>query len=93
MGACLELVLGVAVWCGMAVVTAILAGKRGRDSMLWFLYGAAVWPVALVHLIVLPDETKVVAESGLKLCPDCSEKVPPEARICRFCGHRFLEAE
>ena len=92
-GGTLELLLGAAVWCAMAVVTSILAGRRGRDSMLWFLYGAAVWPVALAHLFVLPDRMKLVAGSGWKLCPDCAGKVPPEATICSFCGHNFLEAE
>jgi hypothetical protein len=28
------------------------------------------------------DETKV--------CPDCAETVKAEARVCRFCGYRFL---
>lgn len=27
-------------------------------------------------------------EAG-KVCPDCAETVKREARVCRFCGHRF----
>lgn len=28
-----------------------------------------------------------------KRCPDCAEQVKAEARICRFCGHRFESGE
>lgn len=24
-----------------------------------------------------------------RTCPDCAERIPQEARVCRFCGYRF----
>ncbi len=31
----------------------------------------------------------VAAAVDEKKCPDCAEMVKAEARVCRFCGHRF----
>jgi hypothetical protein len=28
-----------------------------------------------------------------KTCPDCAEQVLAQARLCRFCGHRFASAK
>jgi hypothetical protein len=30
------------------------------------------------------------ASDPVKVCPDCAERVKAAARICRFCGHRFV---
>ena len=35
------------------------------------------------------DRTRRGAPEAGKVCPDCAETVRREARICRFCGHRF----
>ena len=36
------------------------------------------------------DQQKAATPEVGKVCPDCAETVKREARICRFCGHRFL---
>lgn len=30
---------------------------------------------------------------GDRMCPSCAESIKPEARVCRFCGHKFSEHE
>jgi len=29
----------------------------------------------------------------MKTCPECAEEVREAARLCRFCGHRFVDGE
>jgi hypothetical protein len=36
------------------------------------------------------DRTRPGTPEPGKVCPSCAETVRPEARICRFCGHRFV---
>jgi len=33
------------------------------------------------------------AEPEVKVCPECAEEVKPAARVCRFCGFRFVDEE
>lgn len=39
-------------WIVMAVAVAVAASVKGYNWFLWFLYGFALWPVALVHILV-----------------------------------------
>ena len=38
--------------------------------------------------VVDPDDSTRMPDE-LKVCPMCAETVKAEARICRFCGHKF----
>lgn len=79
-------------WLLMAVVVAIVASSKGRSGFLWFLYGFAIWPIALVHILVSPadmrSEERRRVTAGGKKCPECAEVIKADAQVCRFCGNR-----
>lgn len=89
------------LWVVMGVVVGIVAASKGRNFLLWAIYGFLIWPVALVHAIVLAKTAQQQASDALqaqigmvqagshKACPKCAEMVKAAATVCRFCGHDF----
>lgn len=73
----------VIVWV-VPIFVAVSQGRaKGRDG---WVYGILLGWIGVLILAVLPP-----VEHG-KPCPECAEIVHPNARVCRFCGHRFDEA-
>jgi Uncharacterised protein family UPF0547 len=83
--------LAVAVVIGL--LPAAIAHQKGQDFVLWWLYGAALFIIALPHAILLKPDTQSLDKrrlaEGMKQCPECAELVKGEARRCRFCGYEF----
>lgn len=80
-GKWMEIVI-LAVLIGL--IPASIAAIKGRSFLLWWLYGAAIFIVALPHSIIAKP-------SGRKRrCPHCTGTVRIEASVCPHC-HRDLE--
>lgn len=56
-------VLLIAVVIGL--IPAIIAAKKGRNFVLWWIYGAALWIVAIIHAIMLKSDAQKAQEALL----------------------------
>ena len=69
------------------LITALIARSKGRGFLTWWLYGAFILPVALVHALSLRlDEL-----GGAKSCGYCRLKVKMSATHCPKCGYEFID--
>lgn len=64
----------------LGLIPAAIADRKGHSFGAWWLFGWALFIVALPISIFLIED-----RSGKK-CPECSEWVKKEAMKCRFCG-------
>lgn len=82
-------------WLVMAAVVGVIAHGKGYDGVGWGFYGALLWPVALVHILVRPRSEfarqKAMAADGRLPCPECAEPVLAAARTCPHCRSRLAE--
>ena len=72
----MEEMIAVAVIIGL--IPAVIAKNKGREFLLWWLFGAAMWIIAFPMSLMLKDQ------SG-KQCPKCKEYVDKNAVICKHC--------
>ncbi len=90
-GACHAEGMTLLFWLLVAGLVAYLAGRKGRRAWVWFLYGFAIWPLALVHvLLARPSHealrARLVASGAQRPCPHCQELVRSDATACPHCG-------
>jgi hypothetical protein len=70
----------------LGVVPAMIASKKGGNGFLWWIYGTALFVIALVHALLMEDRTR-------RSCPFCAERIKQEAKVCPHCQRDLMSAK
>lgn len=73
----------------IALIPAFIAKSKGRNFALWYIYGLALFIVALVHSLIISKSAEQkqteLKEQGYTECPFCKEPVKVGAVVCPHC--------
>ncbi|MCW9581271.1 zinc ribbon domain-containing protein [Raoultella ornithinolytica] len=88
----MELIIICAI---IGCIPAAIASNKGRSFFIWWLYGALLFIVALIHSLLIKKDARALEQSqldeGLVKCPYCAEMIKPEAIKCKHCGSDVKE--
>ena len=80
----------------IGLIPAAIAKGKGKSFGLWWLYGTALFIIALPHALIMKSNIEAVERQqlseGMKKCPHCAEIVKPDAKVCRYCGRDIVVA-
>lgn len=66
----------------LGLLPATIAVSKGRNFFVWYIYGALLFFVAVIHAIVIkPNENA----KGMRKCSSCASVISEDARICPAC--------
>jgi hypothetical protein len=73
-------------WLGMATLVAAIAANKGRSWFGFFVYGFLLWPIALIHALIMQSTVQAPSERDTRACPHCAETIKREAKVCKHCS-------
>ncbi|PLX36971.1 MAG: zinc ribbon domain-containing protein [Hyphomicrobiales bacterium] len=76
-------------WLVLPIIPAMIAHSKGRSAVGFYIYGFLLWPIALVHSLVMTRSAEAVQQrlqaEGRRPCPSCAEMIMQAASKCPHC--------
>lgn len=81
-----DIVTIVLIMIALGFFPAFIAWKKGAQFIIWWIYGATLFPIALIHAFLIGRGPR-----GKKVCGFCRKQVDINAPFCKFCGYEFFD--
>jgi hypothetical protein len=82
---------------GIGLIPATIASRKGGDFLGWWIFGSALFIVALPCALLKRADSaaleRIALADGGRKCPRCAEIVKGAAEVCRFCQYEFYPPE
>lgn len=79
----------------IGLIPAFIAQSKGRSFVLWWIYGALMFIMALPHSLIMKADQQAIERrqlsEGMKKCYFCAEIIKKDAVVCRCCGRDLAE--
>ena len=82
----IEYIFIAAVAVSLGLLPAYIAFRNGRSMLRWWIYGAFLFPAAIVHALML-------GRMSMGRCPYCRSTTNMNADYCKRCGYEFSSSE
>lgn len=71
----------------IALIPGLIAYKKGRSFIAWYIFGVLFWIAAIIAIIVVDSKERPWSKpKDTRKCPHCSEEVEHNMKKCNFCG-------
>ena len=77
----------------LGLLPAYIASAKGKNFLLWWLYGTVLFVFAIFHAIVMEPEEKNLIFYGRRYCPHCKKIIKIEDTLCGHCGGEVVPLE
>jgi hypothetical protein len=69
----------------LGLLPATIAMGKGRNFLLWWLYGSVLFIFAIFHAIAAKPAERNLIFYGRRYCPHCEQIIEVDARTCLHC--------
>ncbi len=80
----MQLIYIIIIAAVIGLLPAYIASRKGRSFLVWWIYGA------LFFLVALPHSLLAGVNEGYKKCGFCGTSSKMNAPYCRKCGYEFM---